>query len=245
MTTLWSIPITCAKIRWMFQGPKHYKRLHSGSCRENKEHCISYNTSVTFLTVCTDLISLHVFLYLLTVQQDIVFLQDAVFFPCTCVRFASVLEHFLRNMAHIFLWRISTHSTVPSFSLVSPHTLAIAFLHLSSRATPVHLLVTYTGQWAFRAFVSSASVCQGPDNDQREENKCSQLACIQISTLLVKSFFRFVCTNNEKIYYFHHGYLSTCRHISQRLPLDGFSSNLIVGDLINISVICLQLGPRY
>jgi len=50
-------------------------------------------------------------------------------------------------------------------------------------------------------------------------------------TLFVYSVFRHVCTNSEKIYYLHHGCLSICQHISEWVALDGFSSNLIVGDL--------------
>jgi hypothetical protein len=138
---------------------------------------------VTFLKGCTIIISLQVFFYLLIVEQGIVYIQDS--FTCTCVRFALELEHFQRNMAHIFLWRISTHCSVTFPSLVSPHTLAIAFLLLSSRATQVHLLVTYTGQSAFPELVSSASVFQRPDENQIEGIECSQLECIQISILLV------------------------------------------------------------
>jgi hypothetical protein len=47
-------------------------------------------------------------------------------------------------------------------------------------------------------------------------------------TLLVYSVFRHVHTNSEKVYWLRHVCLSICQHISQRLALDGFSSNLIV-----------------
>jgi len=45
-------------------------------------------------------------------------------------------------------------------------------------------------------------------------------------TLLVYSVFSHVCTNSAKVYCLHHVCLSICQHISQRLALDGFSSNL-------------------
>jgi hypothetical protein len=81
---------------------------HSGTCvvlfpsrRENKEYCLSDSTSVTFLTQDNILISLHVFVCVLIVQQDIVFVHNSVLIflarVCVCL---SVLS-FVGNMAHI------------------------------------------------------------------------------------------------------------------------------------------------
>jgi len=72
-------------LRWaticcMFECGKPYKSLHSGSWRESKEHCISYSTSVTFHTEGNIPVSLHVFVFILIVEQDIAFIHDAVFF---------------------------------------------------------------------------------------------------------------------------------------------------------------------
>jgi hypothetical protein len=139
ITTLWSMLITCTTICCMFQGPKLYKRLHSGSWRENKEHCISYCTSETFLIECTIPVLLHVFRFLLIVEQDIVFIQDAVFFfffarVCVLPQYWSL---------SCVTWRIFYCGAFPHIircpfpSLPPPpHTLAITFRHLSSRATP-------------------------------------------------------------------------------------------------------------
>jgi len=73
-------------------------------------------------------------------------------------------------------------------------------------------------------------------------------------TLLVFHVFRHVHTNSAKVYCLHHGCLSICQHISQRLALDGFSSNLIVGGfmvicrlppvLVEIGQICQLLPQR-
>jgi hypothetical protein len=69
--------------------------IYSGNCivlfpstRENQEHCLSDSTSMTFLTQDSILISLHVFVFVFIVQQDIVFIHDAVLFflhVCVCV----------------------------------------------------------------------------------------------------------------------------------------------------------------
>jgi hypothetical protein len=68
---------------------------YSGNCvvpfpsrRENKEHCLFDSTSVTFPTQDNILTSLHVFVFVLIVQQEIVFIYDAVFFSlhnCVCI----------------------------------------------------------------------------------------------------------------------------------------------------------------
>jgi len=60
--------------------------------------------------------------------------------------------------------------------------------------------------------------------------------------------------NREKVFCLHRGCLSICQHISQRLALDGFSSNLIVGGfmvicrlppvLVEIGQICQLLPQR-
>jgi hypothetical protein len=73
MTTLWSMLLIWATICFMLKGQKPYKHLHSGSWRENR-------TSVTFQTDGKIPISLHVFAFLLIVEQDIVFVHDAAFF---------------------------------------------------------------------------------------------------------------------------------------------------------------------
>jgi hypothetical protein len=91
-------------------------------------------TSVTFQTEGNITISLHVFAFLLTVEQYIVFIHDAVF-SCTCV--------LLRNywtLSYV-TWRIFHSDTFP-LSIPSPffcsiiHKIAIRFCHWSSRATP-------------------------------------------------------------------------------------------------------------
>jgi len=56
------------------------KSLHSGSRRENNEHCLSYRTSVTFLTEYNITVSFDVFVSVLLVEQEIAFIHDAVFF---------------------------------------------------------------------------------------------------------------------------------------------------------------------
>jgi len=61
-------------------------------------------TSVTFRTDGNIPISLHVFAFLLIVEQDIVFIHDAAFFFLHVCAFAQVLDPFARNMAHISLW---------------------------------------------------------------------------------------------------------------------------------------------
>ena len=57
-----------------------------------------------------------------------------------------------------------------------------------------------------------------------------------IITLIVYSIFRHMHTNSEKVYCLHHGCLSLCQHISQRLALDEFSLNLTVGLYGNLSI---------
>jgi hypothetical protein len=102
------------------------------SRRENKEHCPSDSTSVTFLTQDNILISLHVFVFVLIVQEDIVFIHDTVFFfldVCVCV---------LRKYWSLswVTWRIFYGDTFPqisqSFLLYKKN--AIRFRHCSSRA---------------------------------------------------------------------------------------------------------------
>jgi hypothetical protein len=68
--------------------PLVWKRpLRSGSRREKKEHYLSDSTSVTFVTEDNILILLHVFVFVLIAEQDILFIHDAVFFfhVCVCV----------------------------------------------------------------------------------------------------------------------------------------------------------------
>ena len=61
----------------------------------------------------------HVFPFLLIVQEDIVLIHGATFFFLYVCAFASVVDPFLRNMAHISLWYISTIHSVPPFLLYS------------------------------------------------------------------------------------------------------------------------------
>jgi len=58
----------------MLKSRKPYKHLHSGSWKGNQK------TSVTFQTDGNIPISLHVFAFLLIVEEDIVFIHDAAFF---------------------------------------------------------------------------------------------------------------------------------------------------------------------
>ena len=60
-------------------------------------------TSVTFQTDRNIPISLHVFAFLLIVEEDIVFIYDAAFFFLHVCAFAFVVDPFVRNMAHISL----------------------------------------------------------------------------------------------------------------------------------------------
>jgi len=77
-------------------------------------------------------ISLHVFAFLLIVQ-DIAFIHDAAFFFLHVCAFAKVVDPFVRNMAHITL--IHFHYSVHLFCYII-HKTAILFRHWSSRATP-------------------------------------------------------------------------------------------------------------
>ena len=61
-------------------------------------------TSVTFQTDGNIPISLHVFAFLLIVEEDIVFIYDAAFFFLHVCAFAFIVDPFVRNMAHISLW---------------------------------------------------------------------------------------------------------------------------------------------
>jgi hypothetical protein len=82
----------------VFVCPSPEMFTYSGNCavlfpsrKEDKENCLSDSTSVTFLTQDNILISLHVFVFVLIVQQDVVFIHDAVFFflhVCLCLCFA-------------------------------------------------------------------------------------------------------------------------------------------------------------
>jgi hypothetical protein len=74
-------------------------------------------TSVTFQTDCNIPVSLHVFAFLLIVEEDIAFIHYAVFFFLHVCAFASVVDPFVRNMAHISLWDISTIYSVFPFLL--------------------------------------------------------------------------------------------------------------------------------
>ena len=74
-------------------------------------------TLVTFQTDGNIPISLHVFTFLLIIQQDIAFIHDAAFLMHVCA-FAYVVETFVRNMAHISLWYISTIYSVPLFCYI-------------------------------------------------------------------------------------------------------------------------------
>jgi hypothetical protein len=90
--------------------------------------------SVTFQTDGNIPISLHVFAFLLIVEQNILFIHNAAFFLHVCA-FAKVVNPFVRNMAHISLRYISTiHSVLLSSYMI--HKIAIRFRHWSSRATP-------------------------------------------------------------------------------------------------------------
>ena len=77
----------------------------------------------------------HVFPFLFIVQEDIVLIHDAAFFFLHVCAFASVVDPFLRNMAHISLRYISTIHSVPLFCYTI-HNISIRFRRSPSRATP-------------------------------------------------------------------------------------------------------------
>jgi len=78
----------------------------------------------------------HVFPFLFIVQEDIVLLHDAAFFFFLHVcAFASVVDPFLRHMAHISLRYISTIHSVP-LSCYTIQNISIRFRRSPSRATP-------------------------------------------------------------------------------------------------------------
>jgi len=77
----------------------------------------------------------HVFPFLFIVQEDIAFIHDAAFFFLHVCPFASVVDTFLRNMAHISLPYISTIHSVPLFCCTI-HNISIRFRRSPSRATP-------------------------------------------------------------------------------------------------------------
>ena len=60
-------------------------------------------TSVTCQTDGNIPISLHVFAFLLIVEEDIVFIHDAAFLFLHVCAFALVVDPFVRNKAHISL----------------------------------------------------------------------------------------------------------------------------------------------
>ena len=102
-----------------------------------------------------------------------------------CLLFLARVCVFLQywNLSYV-TWRIFSCGAFPHIipffpPVVSPiHSLSRFSICPGQRR--LHLLVTYTGQSAFLAFVRSARVIQGPDNDRRKENKCSQMTCIQL-----------------------------------------------------------------
>ena len=77
----------------------------------------------------------HVFPFLFIVQEDIVLIHDAAFFFLHVCASASVVDPFLRNMAHISLWYFSTIHSVPLFCYTI-HNISIRFRCSPSRATP-------------------------------------------------------------------------------------------------------------
>ena len=77
----------------------------------------------------------HVFPFLLIVQEDIVLIHGATFFFLYVCAFASVVDPFLRNMAHISLRYFSTFHSVPLF-FYTIHKISIRFRRSPSRATP-------------------------------------------------------------------------------------------------------------
>jgi len=77
----------------------------------------------------------HVFPFLFIVQEDIVLIHDAAFFFLHVCAFASVVDPFLRNMAHTSLRYISTIPSVPLFCY-TVHNISIRFRRSPSRAMP-------------------------------------------------------------------------------------------------------------
>jgi len=73
--------------------------------------------------------------FLLIVEEGIVFIHDAAFFFLQVCAFAYVMDRFVRNMAHISVWYISTIYSVPTFCYII-HKIAIRFRHWPSRVTP-------------------------------------------------------------------------------------------------------------
>jgi len=78
-------------------------------------------TSVTFKTDGNIPVSLHVFAFLLIVEED-VFIHDAAFSFLDVCAFAFVVGPFVRNMAHISLRYISTIYYVSPFLLYKYNT---------------------------------------------------------------------------------------------------------------------------
>jgi len=76
-----------------------------------------------------------VFPCLFVVQEDIVLIHDAAFFFLHVCPFASLVDPFLRNMAHISLPYLSTIHSVPLFCYTI-HNISIRFRRSPSRATP-------------------------------------------------------------------------------------------------------------
>jgi hypothetical protein len=76
----------------------------------------------------------HVFPFLFIVQEDIALIHDAAFFFHVCA-FASVVDPFLRNIAHMSLRYISTIHSVP-LSCYTIHIISIRLRRSPSRATP-------------------------------------------------------------------------------------------------------------
>jgi hypothetical protein len=91
-------------------------------------------TSVTLRTDGNIPISLHVFAFLLIVEQDIVFIHDAAFF-LHVYTFAFALAPFICHMAHISQIHLHNLFHPPVFFYII-HKIAIRFHHWSSRATP-------------------------------------------------------------------------------------------------------------
>ena len=77
----------------------------------------------------------HVFPFLFIVQEDIVLIHDAALFFLYVCAFASVVDPFLHNMAHISLRYISTIPSVPLFCYTI-HNISIRFRRSPTRARP-------------------------------------------------------------------------------------------------------------
>ena len=126
-TTLWSMLFTWATICCMLEIWKPYKRLHSGSWRENKNLRWHFKQTVTFQFRYKSLLSYS--LYTKTLYSFEMLSSSS----CTCV-----LLHKYWTLSYV-TWRTFHSDTFAQF-IPSPffcyimHKIAIRFRHWSSRA---------------------------------------------------------------------------------------------------------------